>query len=326
WLDPSGSSTGSAVAISANLAPLAIGTETIGSIISPSARSGGVGFKPSLGLISGDMVIPIANEIDSAGPIGRTVTDVALAMTVLAGSGDLGDPRTSAAAALIGADFSASLDSDHLQGASVGIIAFDSELSDEDQLDMYDLWEEVEALEGAGATVTVIRPPEFPSLDVGTFLSCDMRHGVDDWLTRVDAEFESLDEITTFNESSPWLMPYGQERLIEAANCPLTDVETSTLGESMRRAAREYMDALFAENHVDLLLSVDDLFSLQYALSGFPAISIPHGATAEGIPSGLTLVGPYLSDIDLLGYAFAFEQTATWRVPPALVAAILPPE
>ena len=97
-----------------------MGTETIGSIISPAGRSGVVGFKPSLGLVSRDMLIPITDEIDSAGPIGKSVTDVATAMTVLASVEDSSDPLTVNAHDLIGADFTAGLSSGALQGARGG--------------------------------------------------------------------------------------------------------------------------------------------------------------------------------------------------------------
>ncbi len=326
WLDPSGSSSGSAVAVSANLAPLAIGTETIGSIISPASRSGVVGFKPSLGLVSRDMLIPISTDFESAGPIGLTVSDVALAMTVLAASGDLGDPMTAEASPLIGADFSAQLTADRLQGARIGIVAFDPELSDTDQIDMYALWDEIAALEAAGAEVTIVRPEPFPLLDFETFFSCELGYDVNAYLANVDAGLETLAGITAYNEQHPWVIPYGQDRLYEATACTLSREETEALGADLRLAAREYLDALFTESRVDILLSIDDLFSLQYALAGYPAITLPHGTTGEGIPSGLTLIGRHLSDVELLGYAYAFEQTGAWRVPPPMVAAILPAE
>lgn len=326
WLDPSGSSTGSAVAVSANFAPLAIGTETVGSIISPAARSGVVGFKPSLGLISRSDLIPITNELDAPGPIGLTVTDVALAMNALAAIADPTDPRSAEASDAIGADFTANLDPSALQGKTIGIIAFDPSLSDEEQPNLYDLWDEIEALETLGATVTIVRPAPFPDLDYGTLGSCDMHLGVDEWLAHSTADVATLEDIVAWNAAHPAAIPFGQERLADAASCSMTAADITVLGESVRSAARDYMAALFAETGVDVLLSIDELFALEYALAGYPAITVPHGTTSEGIPSGLTFVGPFLSDVELLGYAYAFEQTGDWRVPPPLVAAILSPE
>jgi amidase len=318
WIDPSGSSSGSAVAITANFAPLAMGTETIGSIISPSGRSGVVGFKPSLGLISRDLLIPITDEIDTAGPIARNVTDVATAMNVLAGVEDPADPLAAGAHDLIGADFTAALSPDALQGIRVGIIAADPAESDDYQLDYYALWEEVAAFEAAGAEVVIVRPGGFPDPDWGLLFSCDLREEVGEYLTQVHADFTSLAEIAAYNEEHPDVMPYGQERFYEAAECPLTSEEIAELGESTRATAATYMDTLFAEYDVDMLVTIDDVFSLQYALAGFPAVSVPRGLSYDGVPSGLTMISPYLTDVWLLGYAYAFEQAGAWRVPPQI--------
>jgi amidase len=318
WIDPSGSSSGSTVAITSNFAPLAMGTETIGSIISPSGRSGVVGFKPSLGLISRDLLIPITDEIDTAGPIARNVTDVATAMNVLAGVEDSGDPLAAGAHDLIGADFTAGLSPDALQGIRVGILAADPGESDDYQLDYYALWEEVAAFEAAGAEVVIVRPGAFPEPDWGTLFSCDLREEVNEYLPAVHAEFTSLAEIAEYNEENPGLIPYGQERFYEAEECLLTTEEIAALGESTRATAAAYMDTLFAEHDVDMLVTIDDIFSLQYALAGFPAVSVPRGLSYDGVPSGLTMISPYLTDVWLLGYAYAFEQSGAWRVPPQL--------
>ncbi|MCC6945261.1 MAG: hypothetical protein IT335_11830 [Thermomicrobiales bacterium] len=327
WLDPSGSSTGSAVAVSAGFAPLAIGTETVGSIISPSSRNGVAGLKPSLGLISRDLVIPITAEVDSAGPIALTVSDIALAMNVLASGGDLNDPRSVEASRLIGADFTANLTTDQLDGKRVAIIAFDDSLSDEDNIAMYALEDEIAALESIGAEVIVFRPDPFPDLAYGDLCSCGMRVGVDAYLQATGAPFDSLQDIVTFNEENPAAIPYGQERLMEAAACTLDQDEVSALGEEIRAASAAWLDTLFDASEADVLVSIDEIFSLHYCMAGFPAISVPHGVTlGDGIPSGLTLIGRYLSDVELLGYAYAFEQTGRWRVPPPVVASILPAE
>jgi amidase len=327
WLDPSGSSSGSTVAVTSNLVPLAIGTETIGSIISPSSRASVVGYKPSLGLISRDLLIPITDEIDTAGPIGKTVTDVAIAMTVLAARPDPTDPLSGQAQALFGADFTAQLTTDRLEGSRVGILAIEPEESDEYQIDYFDLWDEVAAFEEAGAEVVIVRPPGFPDLDWGLLFSCDMREEIDAYLPQVHADVWSLADIREFNETHPWYIPYGQERFYEAEACELSPDEIHALGEEARATAAAYMADLFAEQEIDVLVSVDDLFALEYALAGSPAISIPRGVTYDGVPSGLTLVGPYLADLELLGYAYAFEQTGDWRVPPYNVSvALAPPE
>lgn len=274
-IDPSGSSTGAAVAVTANFAPIAIGTETIGSIISPSARSSVVGYKPSLGLVSQDLIIPITDAFDTAGPIGRSVTDVATVMDALAAEVDLTDIQSENAHSLIGASFTNGLSDDALAGVTVGLLAVEQAESDQYQIDYYDLWDEVAALEDAGATVVIVRAPSFPEFDWGTLFSCDIAEGVGAYLQETNADFQSLEAIRIFNEENPGYIPYGQERFYEAAACTMTTEETAALAELIRTESDAWMTSLFDSFGIDTLVSVDDLFSLQYSFAGWPAITVP---------------------------------------------------
>jgi amidase len=316
WLDPSGSSTGSSVAVTENFAPIALGTETIGSIISPASRESVVGYKPSLGLVSGDYVIPISDAFDTAGPIGKSVTDVALVMNVLAGSDDPNNPAEDESADLTGADFTLGLTENALQGIRVGILAVDPSESDAYQIEYFALQPEVEALERAGAEVVIVRAPGFPDSDWGTLFSCDIAEGVDAYLQETGSDFQSLAEIREFNENHPEYIPYGQERFYEAAACEMTPEETAALADEIRSEADAWMQTLFETFNIDVLATVDDLFSIQYSFAGWPAISVPRGTGGDGGPTGLTFVAPYLRDRELLGYAFAFEQASHYRVRP----------
>ena len=317
WADPSGSSTGSSVAVTENFAPLALGTETIGSIISPASRESVVGYKPSLGLISRDHIIPITDAFDTAGPIGKSVTDVAIAMNVLAGNADPNDSDSEAAEDLIGADFTLALTENALQGMRVGILASDPAESDEYQITYYGLQPEVDALQKAGAEIVIVRAPWFPDFDWGTMFSCDIAEGVDAYLQETGADFQTLDEIRVFNEENPEYIPYGQERFYEAAACEMSPEETAELAEQIRTESEAWMQDLFSTFDIDVLTSVDDVFSLQYAFAGWPAITVPRGESGDNVPTGLTFVAPYLHDRELLGYAFAFEQATHFRFAPA---------
>jgi amidase len=123
WLDqnPLGSSSGSAVAVSANLIPVAIGTETSGSIISPAVVNGDVGIKPTVGLVSRAGIIPISHSQDTAGPLTRTVTDAAIVLTAIAGS-DPRDPVTVDADKKRAKDYTKFLDKNALKGARLGLV------------------------------------------------------------------------------------------------------------------------------------------------------------------------------------------------------------
>jgi amidase len=125
-IDPFGSSTGSAVAATMNLAAVTVGTETMGSIVSPAARASVVGMRPTLGLVSQDRVVPISDECDTAGPIGRTVTDVAAVLTAMIASPDPRDRHAARAEGMHGTDFLEALDQEGLRGKRVGIFGVEA--------------------------------------------------------------------------------------------------------------------------------------------------------------------------------------------------------
>lgn len=318
WIDPSGSSSGSAAATTMNFAALTIGAETIGSIIAPAARSSVVGMKPSIGLISRDYVIPISDEIDTPGPIGRTVFDVAQAMNVLAGSRDLNDPLSASALQLISADFTFRLNDDALEGKRVGLFAVEPLQSDAYNIGLYAFEPQIEALEAAGAEVVVVRLPPYPDSGWGQLLACDMHHDVDEYLQRTGSELTTIEEIAAYNVANPSVMPFGQVALAGVTGCDMTEEEIAELGRYVRTTGNTYMDLVFESHGIDVLATVDDVGALEYALAGWPAVTVPRGLTLNGVPTGLTLIGPYLSDIDLLGYAFALELRLDARVLPVL--------
>jgi len=319
--DPSGSSTGSAVAVAADFAPLAIGTETIGSIISPASAASIVGMHPTTGLISGDNIIPLSPQLDTAGPMGKTVSDVALAMTVFAGTLDSADARSGLATPVAGVDFIAALDPNALQGVRLGIIPSDPELSDEETLALFDATGAISALEAAGAEVVVVQPDGLPDTDWGQLIACGMRDGIDAYLAQNGiTDPGSLADIIAINDANPDVnIPLGQARLEEAEMCELSEAEVTALANDITTAARAYLDDLFASNGIDALVTLDDTYSLEYGLAGYPAITVPRGGYDEWSPTSLTFVGLRCSDAALIGYAYAFEQTGPYRMQPVLV-------
>ncbi|HET9659119.1 MAG TPA: amidase family protein [Thermomicrobiales bacterium] len=319
--DPSGSSTGSAVAVTSNFAPLAIGTETIGSIISPATHASVVGMHPTTGLISGENVIPLSPTLDTAGPIGKTVEDIAVAMTVFAGALDSTDNRSAAATPVAGVDFMAALDPNALQGARIGVVPFDETLSDEDTLALFDVTGAIDDLEAAGAEVVVIHPSGLPDLEWWQMIACGMRDGIDTYLRQNDiADPATLSDIIEFNNADPdRYMPLGQARLEEAQACELSTADDVALTKDAVTVAQTYLDDLFAANEVDALLTLDDTYSLEYGLAGYPAITVPRGGYDDWSPTSITFVGPSCSDATLIGFAYAFEQQGPHRLVPTLV-------
>lgn len=320
-IDPWGSSTGSAVAVSANFAALAVGTETVGSIISPAARASVVGMRPSHGLISNDRIVPISAEVDTAGPLGRSVADVAALLTGLASAGPLAgaDPLSH----LRGVNFAAALHRRALRRARIGIVAEGEvfQAPAETAIAYLGLEPAAAALRAAGATVVVARAAPFGYEGLGFVSQFDwgMGHGVDAYLAATRAPVASLAEVVAFNEQDPAAYaPWGQDRLWAGLSCPLGATEARALAKTNREQAREYLAALFDEQELDVLVSVDSMQSLIYPFADFPAIAVPAGLYPWGTPFSATFVGRHGSDAALLAIAAGFEQATRFRVPPRL--------
>lgn len=319
--DPSGSSTGNAVAVTSNFAPLAIGTETVGSIISPASHASIVGMHPTTGLISSENIIPLSPTLDTAGPMGKTVSDIAAAMTIFAHSLDATDSRSAAATPVAGQDFMAALDPNALQGKRIGVIPYDPSVSDEETLALFNSTGAIDDLISAGAEVVVLHPSGLPDSDWYQLLACGLRDGIDNYLKANNiTDPGSLADIIAINNSNPDVyIPLGQARLEEAEDCQTSAADEAAQSASLTAMAQDYLNDLFISNGVDALVTLDDTYSLEYGLAGFPAITVPRGGYDDWTPTSLTFVGPSCSDAALIGFAFAFEQTGPHRMVPTLV-------
>jgi amidase len=321
-IDPVGSSTGSAVAVTANLAAISVGTETMGSIVAPSSRASVVGMKPTLGLVSRDRVLPISDECDCAGPIGRTVTDVALMLTAMAATPDPRDRQSHRAEGVHGTDFATYLDRDGLRGKQIGLIGIDSSSASDDEsiIASSGLTTAVQAMERVGAEIVVLRPPEFELSGPGFVpeFNWGLREGVNAYLAATEAPARSLSDVIDFNNENPGrYAPWGQDRLRDCLWSPLGEEEARRIGRANRQQARAYLNGLLDGNDLDALLGIDTMQSMIYPFAGFPAIAVPAGAP-WGVPVAVTFIGRPKSDGELIGMAFAFEQATHFRVPPTL--------
>lgn len=321
-IDPFGSSTGSAIAMTANLASLSIGTETLGSIVAPSSRASVVGMHPSIGLVSRDYVIPLAGDLDSPGPITRCVKDAAALLTVMAASADPNDPFVQAEpriAEVAGTDFTAGLDATGLSGKRVGVFMSDGGNAF-DGLWSMQLGDAAEALATAGCELVPV-PIEFkPWVDMDNFLaavSTEMGVEANVYLQQTGAPFSSLAEIVAFNNQDPNAYAhYGQEHLNDAAFYWQSYDEAQAYFAAQRTQAREAFDRVFSEYTLDILATEETLLTEAYSFAGCPAVTVPAGLTDGGVPHGITFVGPYLQDHAVLQMAYAFEMVSRLRVLP----------
>lgn len=329
-----GSSSGSAAAVAAGFATVAIGTETDGSIVCPSSSNGVVGIKPSLGLVSRAGIIPISHNQDTAGPIARSVADAATVLTVISGS-DPADSYTQDANEHV-VNYSRDLNANALQGKRIGVVRV---LARNDPNVVPVLDHTIAVLRAHGATV--IDPVTIPNLgkygqDEQTVLLYDFKHDLNAYLaTRKGIAVHNLAELIAFDkthaaEEMPW---FGQDELIAAeAKGPLTDkAYVDALAAAKRLSGPEGIDAVMEKYHLDALLAptsgpawtVDlvngDHFSVSSsqpaAVAGYPDITVPAGFV-HCLPVGMSFFGSKWSEPKLIGIAYAFEQTAHVYQPP----------
>jgi len=332
----SGSSSGSAVAVAASLCSVAVGTETDGSIVSPSSVNGIVGIKPTLGLISRAGVIPIAHSQDTAGPMARTVRDAALLLGALTGV----DPLDSATAAGSGrsfTDYTRFLVPGGLRGARIGVVrksfgflpAVDAVIR-----------EALDLVRQEGAVL--VDPAEIPTLgkfddSEFTVLLYELKTDLNAYLARLgpEASVHTLKEIIEYNErNASTEMPYfGQETFLKAeAKGLLTSKEyVDALRKNHRLARKEGIDAVMDKFKLDALMAptdgpawLTDLVdgdhfiggsSTAAAVAGYPSITVPAGFVF-GLPVGVSFFGRAWSEPKLLAIAYAFEQASHRRKPP----------
>jgi len=319
--NPCGSSSGTGAAIAANFAAVGVGTETDGSIVCPSSACSLVGVKPTLGLIGGAGIIPIAHSQDTAGPMCRTVSDAAILLGVLAAK-----------------DFSASLDPNGLKGARIGVA----------RKKCFGYSPEADALVEAAIDVlrrqgaTIVDPADIPHLgdyDDSEFIvllyefKADLNAYLADWTPR--GPMHTLADIIAFNEANKTLelQYFGQEIFTQAQEKgPLTDkVYLDALEKNHRLSRTEGLDVVFAQNNLDAIIAPTgsppwptDLVNGDHflgasstpgAVAGYPSVSVPVGYSF-GLPVGMSFIGRGSSEATLLKLAYAYEQAAKPRRPP----------
>ncbi len=332
--NPCGSSSGSGVAVSANLCMAAIGTETNGSIVCPSSANGVVGIKPTLGLVSRSAIIPIAHSQDTAGPMARTVRDAAHVLSALIGS-DPSDPVT-AAAKDHGGEYSRFLTGESLAGKRLGVVrssaGFDARVDAllEDALD---------ALRTRGAEIVDVEFERTAGFTEASrfVLSCELKSDLALYFAGLGprAPVKTLADVIAFNQAhAAQEMPYfGQEifLLAEATGGVLDPDYEAALAKIKRVTGPEGIDQVMAKHRLDGLVAptggpawVTDLVNGDHfsggsstfaAVAGYPNITVPMGFV-HGLPVGLSFFGRAFSEPVLLEVAFAFEQETNHRAAP----------
>jgi len=327
-----GSSSGSAVAVAANLTAAAIGTETSGSIISPSSQNGIVGIKPTLGLVSRSGIIPITMSQDTAGPMGRTVRDAAIVLGAITGV-DETDACTQTSKSRSYRDYTPFLDESFFGQARIGIPRFYYQDLDEARLAIIE--SAIEVLRSKGATI--IDPVELSCEHVkwdSNVLRYEFKKALNDYLGRLDITMpvHSLAEVIAYNEAHADIaLKYGQNVLLlaEETSGTLTEPEYHASLNRNQEMARKGIDEVLSKHELDALFFLGNEHGADLAArAGYPSITIPAGYAESGIiapggyttkgPQGVTFVGRAYAEPTLLRLAYGYEQATKHRVAPQL--------
>ncbi|NRA50794.1 MAG: amidase [Phaeodactylibacter sp.] len=332
--NPCGSSSGSGVAVSANLCVIAIGTETNGSIVCPSSANGIVGIKPTVGLLSRDGIIPISFTQDTPGPMARTVTDAAIALGVMTGT-DPADSKTLASAGQKADDYTQYLDIGALKGKRIGYyLATKGVHFKVDTL----MERAIALLKAQGAEVIEIEEKVSSKTSPLSYsvMLYEFKDGLNKYFESLgpDSPIQSIEDLIAFNKEDEVEMQYFHQDIIElAAEKGSIDSEDykTTLADMQELAREKGMDQILQEHELDAIIAptgtpawkTDHVNGDHYTLgssspaawAGYPNISVPMGFI-EGLPVGLSFFGTAWSEPALISMSYSFEQASLARKKP----------
>jgi amidase len=318
---PSGSSTGSAVAVAARLCTATLGTENFGSINYPARANGIVGLKPTMGLVSRHGNLPTTYTLDIIGPMAASVKDAAILLEAIAGR-DENDPATWTLDKDLSTDYRQALRSDGLRGARIGIHpARWEELTGANEAAFRTL---LTALCDAGAEIVDVEDPSqyIREQEIDPLFFCECRSAMNAYLAtmRPDLTCTSLQEIIEFNQRhASQALQYGQPVLLQAQN-----ERSGTLTEpqyiealAKREQAIQALDTLFDSQRVDVLLCTQPEFVAP--VTGFPSMTLPIGTGGDGMPIGAYWIAQQYDETTMLRIAFAAERALNVQCVPEML-------
>ena len=332
--NPCGSSSGSAVAVSANLSMLTIGTETNGSIVCPSHANGIVGIKPTVGLISRSGIIPISRTQDTAGPMARTVRDAALCLNVLTAQ-DPNDTKTMQKNRVVQEDYTEFLNEDGLYGKRIGYLTTFKGINYKVDALMDSAIADIKA---QGAKIIEIGPIIDDATDNASFeiMLYEYKDGLNKYFASLgpNAPIKSLEKLIEFNKNNPIEMEFYNQKYLEMAQEKDgldSDGYQNALRKMLKGSRKKGMDRIMNDNDLDAIIAPTgtpawktdhtngDSFqfgsSSPAAESGYPNITVPMGYIDE-LPVGLSIFGRAWSEDVLIGIAYAYEQISKVRRSP----------
>ncbi|WP_158799967.1 amidase [Pedobacter sp. L105] len=339
--NPSGSSAGSGAAVAANFCTVAIGTETDGSVVSPSSVNGLVGIKPTVGLLSRTGIIPISKTQDTAGPMARTVEDAAILLGILAGI-DPADPSTLLSKGKAEKDYTQFLTPDGLKGKRLGLEK--SALKGNAAMESL-LQDALKTLRSKGAIIVEIELNKvLESTGKAEFevLLYEFKDGLNQYLQKANSKIKTLADLISYNKQNETkAMPFFKQETLELAQ-QKDGLDTPAYLEALKKSnsfTQQTIDTLMKKEKLDAFIGPTngfavciDLvngdydngfsFSTPAARAGYPHITVPMGSWHE-LPMGLSFFGTAYSEPELIKMAYAYEQASKKRTPPQFMPALV---
>ena len=304
-----GSSAGSGTGTAANYAVAAVGTETSGSILSPSSKNSLVGLKPTVGVLSRSGIVPISSTLDTPGPMTKSVRDNAILLSAMSGE-DLEDPVT------LGKDRT----NDYLQIYQYASLAgkrlgYEKRFLEDSLFNLT-----ISYLKSMGVELVGYDRPEVDFDGFGTLLSADMKRDLPRYLSKYAGslvDIKSVQDVIDFNLLDSLVRaPYGQVRLEGSAMDTTSDEELALLSARLDAAGKQYFDMAIDEYQLDAVLSINNYSAGFAAAAKYPCLTIPMGYTNAGEPYNITFITKSQREAKLLQLGYAFEQATQMRVPP----------
>ena len=336
--NPSGSSAGTGAAVAANFCVIGIGTETDGSITSPASMNGLVGIKPTVGLLSRTGIIPISATQDTAGPMGRTVKDAAIFLSVLAGV-DPQDAVTLESRGKATADYTLGLSLDGLKGKRIGVEKSFLKRGNQDVVNIFK--ESIQTLKDKGAIiieVDLIKKINEAN-DDGEFdvLQFEFKDGLNKYLATANAKVKTLSDVIAFNRANEkTAMPYFKQETLVSSEAK-GDLNSKAYKDALisSTSTKKIISTILNENQLDAICGISNgpaacidningdygtgfSFSGPAATAGYPHITLPMGMLHQ-LPIGISFIADAYQEAELIKITYAFEQATKKRVVPKFI-------
>jgi amidase len=310
--DTGGSSSGSGVSVAANFAVAAVGTETAGSILSPSSQNSVVGLKPTIGLLSRSGIIPISSTLDTPGPMTKNVIDNAILLAALYGY-DASDAK-SKSFKYPGSYYYETVKRGDISLMGNRIGAFKNLMEDSLYVAALDV------LKKQGAEIVEIEAAQVPLPKFINLLNLDMQKDLPVYFAQHGSKalsFKSVQDVIDFNKKdSINAMPYGQKLFYGIVNDKANKAELNEIKKVLKENGQKFLHEPMEAENLDAILSINNYHAAYAAVAEYPALTVPMGYTDKGEPKGLTFIGKPFTERQLLEFAYAYEQASKKRKAP----------